>query len=209
MPLFDTVTLSAAYFPPVEYFLAIAQSGRVLVEQNELYQKQSYRNRCRIYSGGGVMQLSIPVIKDVIHARPIRDIRIDYSEPWLQQHTRAIEAAYNSSPFYLYYKDDFLEILRKKPEFLFDLDIALTEKLLELVGIKAEISFTDSFRPDCGAGDFRTRIQPKYHGESLLDEFGFNREYYQIFSSRFGFQPNLSILDLLCHEGPGAISFLI
>lgn len=209
MPLFDKVTLSAAYFPPVEYFLAIAQSGRVLVEQNELYQKQSYRNRCRIYSGGGVMQLSIPVIKDVIHARPIRDIRIDYSEPWLQQHTRAIEAAYNSSPFYLYYKDDFLEILRKKPEFLFDLDIALTEKLLELVGIKAEISFTDFFRPDCGAGDFRTRIQPKYHGESLLDELGFNREYYQIFSSRFGFQPNLSILDLLCHEGPGAISFLI
>ena len=209
MPLFDKVTLSAAYFPPVEYFLAIAQSGRVLVEQNELYQKQSYRNRCRIYSGGGVMQLSIPVIKDVIHARPIRDIRIDYSEPWLQQHTRAIEAAYNSSPFYLYYKDDFLEILRKKPEFLFDLDMALTEKLLELVGIRAEIEFTDSFIPDCGEGDFRARIQPKYRGESLLDEFGFNREYYQIFSSRFGFQPNLSILDLLCHEGPGAISFLI
>lgn len=209
MPLFDTVTLSAAYFPPVEYFFAIAQSGRVVVEQNELYQKQSYRNRCRIYSGGGVMQLSIPVIKDVVHARPIRDIRIDYSEPWLQQHTRAIEAAYNSSPFYLYYKDDFLEILRKKPEFLFDLDVALTEKLLELVGIRAKIEFTDSFRPDCGTGDLRARIQPKYRGESLLDEFGFNREYYQIFSSRFGFRPNLSILDLLCHEGPGTISFLI
>lgn len=209
MALFDTVVLSAAYFPPVEYFFAIAQSGRVLIEQNELYQKQSYRNRCRIYSGGGVMQLSIPVVKEVVHARPIRDIRIDYSEPWLRQHVRAIEAAYNSSPFYLYYKDDIIEVLDRRPEFLFDLDLALTEKLLELVGIRAGISFTESFQTDCGPGDFRSRIQPKYHGVSLLDEYGFNREYYQIFSSRFGFCANLSILDLLCHEGPGAISYLL
>ena len=209
MTLFDTVVLSAAYFPPVEYFFAIARSGHVLVEQNELYQKQSYRNRCRIFSAGGVMQLSIPVIKDGVHARPIRDIRIDYSEPWIRLHVRAMDAAYNSSPFYLYYKDDFAEIIGRKPEFLFDLDIALTEKLLELAGIKADISFTETFRTDWGEGDFRTRIQPKYHGESLLDEYGLNREYYQVFSSRFGFQPNLSILDLLCHEGPESSSFLL
>ena len=32
MPLFTVSVLTTAYFPPVEYFFAIARSGRVLIE---------------------------------------------------------------------------------------------------------------------------------------------------------------------------------
>ena len=213
----STVVLSAAYFPPIEYFFAIARSGRVLIEQHEFYQKQSYRNRCRILSSQGAKSLSIPVVKDSGHSRPVRDIRIDYSYPWLQQHRRAIEAAYNSSPFYLYYKDDFEEIFERRPEFLFDLDLQLLEKLLEMVGLRAEIALTETFVKDYSAltaddampyPDLRERIHPKFHGPSLMDESGVPQEYFQVFAPRLGFHPNLSILDLLCSEGPNAISFL-
>ena len=209
------VVLSSAYFPPIEYFFAIARSGRVLIEQHEFYRKQSYRNRCRILSSQGVESLSVPVAKDSGHSRPIRDIRIDYSYPWIRQHRRAVEAAYNSSPFYLYYKDDFEEILARRPEFLFDLNLMLLEKLLEMVGLRAEISLTESFvkdyPPESPAArhmDLRERINPKFHGPSLMDEAGVFQEYFQVFAPRHGFQPNLSILDLLSAEGPNAISFL-
>ena len=209
------VVLSPAYFPPIEYFFAIARSGRVLIEQHEFYQKQSYRNRCRVLTSQGVESLSIPVVKDLGHSRPVRDIRIDYSYPWIQQHRRAIEAAYNSSPFYLYYKDDFEEIIERRPEFLFDLDIQLLEKLLEMVGLRAEISLTEMFVKDYSALavdenylDLRERIHPKFHGPSLMDEAGVTQEYFQVFAPRLGFHPNLSILDLLSAEGPNAISYL-
>ena len=180
----------------------------MLVEQHEMYQKQSYRNRCVIYSTGGPEALSIPVVKEVTHSRPIRDIRVDYSEPWLQHHVRAMKAAYNSSPFYEYYEDDILRILNKKREFLFDLNMEILDLSLELIGLKADISLTESFIHDYPEGDFRELIHPKHKGPSLLDTYQKEKTYFQVFSLKSGFVANLSILDLLSSEGPNSISFL-
>ena len=249
--LFDTAVLTTAYFPPVEYFFAIANSGQVLIEQHEAYQKQSWRNRCRILSAAGPEDLSIPVVKEERLSRPIRDIRIDYGEPWLQHHIRALSAAYNHSAFYDYYADDLLPILESKPAFLFDLNMALLEKLLVLLALDVPVSLTESYvkdyagislrrnqnprgcralatrnadcstRPALDSGvilDGRSRIQPKYKGESLLAEYDCQQAYYQVFVNQIpgqarndgtsSFIPNLSILDLLSAEGPDAADFL-
>lgn len=216
-PLFPVSVLTTAYFPPVEYFFAIARSGRVLIEQHEHYQKQSWRSRCRILSAGGPEDLSIPIVKEERRSRPVRDIRIDYGEPWLQHHLRAFEAAYHSSAFFDYYADDLFPVLLRKPEFLFDLNMALLEKLLDLLDLHVPVSLTESYVRD-PENDFRTRIQPKYKGESLLAEYGREQAYYQVFVNRIPgqagddgvstFIPNLSILDLLSAEGPDACRFL-
>ena len=202
-PLFGTVVLTTAYLPPVEYFFAIANSGRVLIEQHEAYQKQSWRNRCRILATGGPEDLSIPVVKEERLSRPIRDIRIDYSEPWLQHHIRAFAAAYHNAAFYDYYADDLIPMLERKPVFLFDLNQSLLEKLLELLNLHVPVSLTDHFcarysdvayaREKCSLNatsfvlshknvlDGRERIQPKYKGESLLAEYHCEQAYYQVF----------------------------
>ena len=187
IPYFETSMLSTAYFPPVEYFYAVAHSGRVLIEQHENYQKQSWRNRCRILSAGGPEDLSIPVVKEERRSRPIRDIRIDHGEPWLQHHVRALSAAYNASAFYEYYADELIPLLEKRPAFLFDLNMSLLEKLLSLVGLTASISLTDHYLvsgSDVRVFDGRTRIQPKYRGRSLLSEYGCEKPYYQVFVNK-------------------------
>lgn len=209
MSLFSQSVLTTAYLPPLEYFFAAAAGGRVLIEQCEIYQKQSYRSRCRIYSAAGAESLSIPILREVTHKIPIRDVRIDYSEHWLQQHERAMIAAYNSSPFFEYYMDDIFRILDAKEQFLFDLNTKLLEKLLALVGLKVDIHFTQEYLPDYPEGDFRSRIQPKYKGDSLLKEYKKEKTYYQVFSSKSGFIPNLSIIDLLSEEGPNALSYIL
>ncbi len=202
-PHFGVSVLTTAYLPPVEYFFAIAHSDRVLIEQCEAYQKQSWRNRCRILAAGGPEDLSIPVVKEERLSRPIRDIRIDYGEPWLQHHVRAFAAAYNHSAFYDYYAEDLLPILESKPTFLFDLNMALLEKLMELLDFHVPVSLTETFVAPLGSDnplpsqkkcsvnglspamlrdfDGRERIQPKYKGESLLAEFGCEQAYYQVF----------------------------
>lgn len=207
--MFDRVLLTTAYFPPVEYFFAIANSGKVLIEQNEMYQKQSYRSRCNIYTTSGADSLNIPILRDGTHKVPIRDIKIDYTKSWLQQHERAIVSAYKSSPFFDYYRDDLFPILERKETFLFDLNQKLLTKLIELVGLKVDMSFTESYEAAPCGEDFRLRIQPKYRGETLLKEYKKEKTYYQVFSNKLGFIPNLSILDLLSNEGPNAISFLL
>lgn len=209
MARFSQAVLTTAYFPPVEYFFAIASSGKAVIEQCEFYQKQSYRNRCRILSASGPEALSVPVVKETTLSRPIREMKVDYDEPWLQVHKRALDAAYNSSPFYLYYKDEIMEVLDSRPTFLFDLNTKLLELLLQMAGVKADISFTEDFAKDWGEGDFRELIHPKHKGENLLQTYKKEKTYYQVFSDRLGFVPNLSILDLLFNEGPNSISFLL
>lgn len=187
--------------------MAAAMTGRILVETQESYIKQTYRNRCRIYACDGILSLTVPVsVRD--GGRDIRSVRIDYTKPWLQQHERALISAYCTSAFFEYYQDDILSVLDSRPEYLFDLNTSLTVKLMELLGIRCEISFTTGYVREYPPDflDLRDCIHPK---KAVPDIF-WNRykPYYQVFSERFGYIPGLSAMDLLFNEGPDAISYL-
>ena len=196
--------LGTAYFPPVEYFHLLTQYPSVYVEACESYQKQSYRNRCLIYASDGIQALQIPVCHDNIKSAAVRDIRIDYSREWLHQHRIAIISAYRSAPFFEYYWDGIDAILQSRPEKLFDLDLALTRHIVSEMDLRCILTPTDSFVKDAGPLDFRGRIHPKSKERPIFEP----KPYYQIFSQKSGFIGNLSILDLLFHEGPQAADFL-
>ena len=84
--------LSSAYFPPVNYFSLIMTADEVVIENEENYIKQTYRNRCRIYAANGPMTLSVPVLDGSFRKTPLKEIRIDYSKRWQQVHLGAIES---------------------------------------------------------------------------------------------------------------------
>lgn len=199
--------LSTAYFPPVEYFMAAAVTGSILIEAQESYVKQSYRNRCRIYACDGVLSLTVPVSMPE-NSRGISTAVVDYSKPWLQQHERAIVSAYRTSAFFEYYQDDIFPILESRPAGLLDLNMALTLRLLDLLGIRCSVSLTEEYRQSYGPEflDLRDALHPKKTvPEIFRDRL---RPYYQVFSAKFGFIPGLSAVDLLFNEGPDALSYL-
>lgn len=187
----DNFLLSTAYLAPVEYYVVLANSEQILLEQHEYYQKQSYRNRCRIATANGIMDLSIPV--DSAGKTPIRDIRISDHNNWQTLHWRSIETAYNSSPFFEYYADDFRPFFEKKWLFLWDFNLALFNKTLELLDIETKIELTEQYKPETSDNflDLRAAIHPKKEISLLL------KPYYQVFETKFGFMPNMSIIDLL------------
>ena len=220
--IFGTSLLSTAYFPPIEYFIAIANSERVEIESGEMYQKQSYRTRCHINGANGLLVLTVPVLRSLAageegssHKIPTSQLKIDYSKPWIIQHKRALEAAYMSSPFFEYYMDELYEILDSKPEYLLQLNTALTLKVAELIGLEAEIKLTDGnfivpgspLLEQMGIHDFRDSIHPK-KAPLLMKELEMEKPYYQVFTNKQGFVPNATVLDLLFNEGPNSISFL-
>jgi hypothetical protein len=219
--IFGTSLLSTAYFPPIEYFVAMANSARVQIESGEMYQKQSYRTRCHINGANGLLVLTLPVRRSAAkgeessHKIPTSELLIDYSKPWLLQHKRALEAAYMSSPFFEYYMDDIYEILDSGEESLLKMNTGLTLKIAELAGVETPVELTDgSFivpgseqLVQMGIEDLRDSIHPKKPAQ-LLERLQMNKPYWQVFTNKQGFVPNLSILDLLFNEGPNAISYL-
>ena len=191
----ESALFSTAYLAPVEYFQYLKTAGRVCIEQHEYYQKQTYRSRCRIATANGIMDLSIPVEKR--NHTLIRDIRISEHSDWQTLHWRSIEAAYNSSPFFEYYADDFRPFFEKKWLFLWDFNMELLHKILELLDIETEILLTETYKPQTGEEtlDLREIIHPKKEASIPL------KSYYQVFATKFGFIPNMSIIDLLFNMG--------
>ena len=88
-------------------------------------------------------------------------------------------------------------------------------KMVELLDIRPKISLTTAFLSDASMAenatedslvdDFRDIIRPKRPG---LDSDFMARPYYQVYQQKHGFQPNMSILDLLFNEGNEAILWL-
>ena len=190
----------------------------VYIEACENYQKQSYRNRCRFYAADGVQALSFPIVhENGTHKLPVSEIKVDYSTPWLQQHERAIVSAYRTSAYFEYYQDELFAILESRPEKLLDLNMSLLRFFIEKIGIKVDLRMTDDFSRDgileaadgssVICDDLRERIHPK-RSNAILSDMGLEKPYFQVFSQKYGFQPDLSVMDLLFNEGPDSILYL-
>jgi len=200
----NQVLLSSAYLPPIEYFSSIINSKKQLIEKHETYKKQTYRNRCRILGPNGILTLTIPINKPNGNHTKINEITISYFENWQQIHWRSIESSYNSSPFFLYYKEEFKEIYQKKHKYLFDLNNDFLKLISEFISIEFTINLTSKFvNNPTNILDLRNIISPK----KLSQKIDFIK-YSQVFANKFGFTPNLSIIDLLFNIGPEAIDYL-
>jgi len=200
------IVLSSAYLAPVEYYSAMAKADAVYLECCDYYLKQTYRNRCNIATANGSLTLSIPVEKGVSDKVLIRDVRISQHNDWQIHHWRSIESAYNSTPFFEYYKDDLVPFYEKKWDFLWDFNREIQAKILEMLNLQPVIQPTIEYelKMDEKILDLREVIHPKKE-----NKFVNCSPYYQVFEQRFGFQPNLSIIDLLFNMGNESIfSFL-
>ncbi len=203
-----TVLLSSAYLPPVSYFSKLYAYEKVCVERFDHYMKQSYRNRCVIASAAGPLSLTIPTEKSEDPKCLMKDVRISDHGNWRHVHWNAFVAAYKQSPFFDYYADEFHEFFEKRYSFLFDFNSELCNWLCEQLDIHPVVAWSDDFIVDtAGMDDFREQIHPKKRLQT--DDASFKAvPYYQVFQEKQGFQPDLSVADLLFNMGPEGLLVL-
>lgn len=195
--------LSSTYLGPVQQYCKMYQYPEVRIEAAENYLKQTYRNRCLIAAANGPLSLSIPIVKPDTLKCLTKDIRISDHGNWRHLHWNAISSAYNSSPFFEYYEDDFAPFYENKYDFLFDFNEELRQMVCNLLDIHPHVVFTTDFEAEV-ENDFRG-ISPK---RELGDPAFLPKPYYQVFQDKHGFIPNLSIIDLLFNTGNEGILVL-
>lgn len=206
----STVLLSTAYLAPVQYYTKLYAYPEVMIEQMDHYVKQTYRNRCVIAAPDGPLALTIPTVKPDTEKCPLRDIRISDHGNWRHLHWNALCSAYNHTPYFEYYRDDFAPFYeQKRYTFLVDYNEALMQLVCSLIDLTPQLSRTTSYLPESPAGvvDFRELIHPK-RATSEADPTFRPATYYQVFQERLGFLPNLSIVDLLFNMGPESLLVL-
>lgn len=203
------ILLSSFYLAPVEYYSKLFRASKVQIEIHDHYTKQSYRNRCVIAGANGPLPLSVPIEKPTDLAFEMKDIRIADHGNWRHLHWNAIVSAYKSTPFFDYYADYFSPFYEKKIPFLLDFNEQLRATICRLLEISTSVSFTESYveHADENQSDFREIIHPKRDWRTLDRDFE-AKPYYQVFQQKFGFLPNLSIIDLLFNMGNESRLFL-
>lgn len=200
----QVVYLSTAYLGPIQQYCKFCEYDEVRMETAENYLKQTYRNRCVIASAGGPLALSVPIEKTDTLKCLTKDIRISNHGHWRHLHWNALVSAYNMSPFFEYYEEDFAPFYQKKYEFLFDFNEELQQTICRLLDLTPNIVYTNSYLPQVDH-DFREIIRPKHE----TDDPAFRPKlYYQVFQKKYGFLPNLSIVDLLFNMGPEGLLVL-
>ena len=219
------------YHPPAALFAELLRADGLLLEAQEHYRKQTYRNRCLIRTAQGVQPLTIPVI-DGNRAEKVTAaaIEIDYRQNWIHRHWRTLQTAYGNSPYFEYYADYFHDIYVSKPALLFDLNLQFLSLLLRCFRLPLPLHRTTAYHAHYPAlslaPDWITPSLPLLPTSAIIDRRDWLtpktatktpepdtpavqssvRPYPQVFGP--GFEPGLSVLDLLFSQGPAAGSFL-
>ena len=202
----SSIILSSPAFPPISV-ASLIYGSKVIIDTNEHFVKQSYRNRYYILGPNGIVALTIPALKWRNHT-PVKDIRIDYRDNWQQLHWKSITSAYNNSPFFEFYKDDFHPLFVRKTEYLHDWNMAALEVISAIVDKSPKIEISEVYvDPDVDQIDLRSVVSPKKDFSHPKIDFQFDK-YPQVFSDRFSFAENLSVIDLIFNLGPQASSYL-
>lgn len=201
-------TIPITYLGSVHLFAHIVNSDGIIVEQQANYQKKTYSNRCNIAGANGPLSLAIPVVNHKGTKTSLKDTLISYDTEWQKQHWRSIVSAYNSSPFFEYYADDFEPFYHKNYKYLMDFNLGLMETMLNELELELEVSLTQSYEAptEDDTSDLRRLIYTKALPEQ--DTQYQTIEYRQVFSEKYSFIPNLSVIDLLFSKGPEAYDIL-
>jgi len=193
------------YLPQISYFSALAANDySFLIEKHEHFPKQTPRNRTKIYSPNGPLDLYIPVIKGSKFHTVIKDVKISDDFRWQRLHWMSLQSCYRNSAYFEYYEDEFASFYNKKFNYLFDYNLELFQWILKQLKKNIEIDFTKEYIKEVDpALDYRTKMKFK----DPTDQTSF-KPYFQVFEDREGFLPNMSIVDLLFNQGPQAKLFL-
>jgi hypothetical protein len=196
--------LPLLFLPPIPYFSTLAQSKEgIYLEACENYQRQTYRNRVDLLSAQGIETFSIPIVKGRSRQAYI-NTKIDWSVDWSRRLWLTIQTLYNKSPWFEHFEEELKQATYHKEDLLFNYNLNWLTTCLEILSIKTTIRHTKTYQKE---HSYRIVDYRETFGGRKRPGIVYAIPYQQVFSQEFA--PNLSILDLICCEGPLAKQIIL
>ena len=148
------------YLAPIPLYAQLYKCDTLIINADEPFVKQTFRNRAVIATENGVQNLTIPVIHDGGRVS-MRDVRISEHGNWRHQHWNAMVSAYRKSPFFDYYADDFAHFYEERDGFLMDFNLRLHAVISELLGLEKDVRIIDNEDYAKELIDLRYMAEPK------------------------------------------------
>ena len=197
------ILIHPTYCPSIATFVAIAKADSVIMEVQDNYQKQTYRNRCYIYAANGKLQLSIPVVFSQKNRQKYSEVKIANTYKWQDNHWKSLESAYRTSPFFEFYADELQPLFTETFDTILEFNLKCFELICDCLQLELDYSKTEVYdKEPKNTIDYRALVNAKK--ETIIPL----KPYTQVFKAKHGFINNLSILDLLFNEGTNAVSYL-
>lgn len=179
----------------MQWYQKLNRYDECLIERYESFIKQTYRNRMIIATTNGQLSLTIPTIHDASMA--MKDIRISDHANWRHVHWNALMSAYGESPFFEYYQDDIYPFYEKKYDFLFDFNMEITLKMIELLDIRPNVKVTDEYFPKLSEVSEERKVKSEELNSIAGDEAN-----HEIQVSNFNFQNLTDFRDAIRPKKP-------
>lgn len=218
-----------AYLPWLGYFHRIATSDIHIVLDHVQFEKNSVVNRNRIRTKQGWIWLTVPLrTKGRFGDLGIDRVEINNGVDWKRKHWRSLCLNYGSAPHYDAHAELLRDIYAREWTTLSDLLRAMLPRFLECLGIRTQIVYSSTMEVTGKKSELilnlcRLAKADVYLSGSLgreyLDEEAFRRSniavayqeyrhptYSQVFR---GFEPNMSVVDLIFNEGAASSSILM
>lgn len=197
------IIIHPTYFPNIAHFVAMVKAKGVMFEVDDNFLKQTYRNRTYIYGANGKLALNIPVIHSQKNRQKYRDVKIFNEEKWQNLHWKSLLSAYRTSPFFEYYEDELQPLFNTKADYILDYNFKCLEVICSCLQLELNTSKSNTYQKTV-----EDKTDLRYLVNAKKEPFQHFDTYTQVFSNKYGFIPNLSILDLLFNEGPNALNYL-
>lgn len=175
------ICLPAFLAPSYSWFALIDDAQSLGLSVTQKFDEDPRFNRLQFAGPHGLQQFSIPLVGESKRGT-VADLRISYAEKWQNHLINALRTAYGKSPFYEYYDYKLEPLLKTSYDHLLDLNSALIRMMADAFKLKIDIRLSEA----------DPELVPVNHASG---------SYYQVFSDRNGFIPQLSLLDYLFNEG--------
>lgn len=229
MPSILVTAHQPCYLPWVGYFAKAARSNVLVVLDDVAFSKGDWAARNKIRTATGWTWLSVPVLTSGRLGQKLHDVEIDATKHWALKHWKAIEANYGRAPYYAIHRPFFEDTFHREWKMLIDLDMHLVRYLLSQLDISTPVvRASESARVTSTSSQRLIDITRMMGGDAFV--FGgegedyadvtafrragitpiFQRYRHPVYQQAFpGFEPFMSVIDLLFNHGPRAKDILL
>jgi hypothetical protein len=188
------------YFGDIYFNLNLSNIKYIKFNNALRHFKGLHVNRTSIMGANKVLVLSVPLDGGRSVKTDIKDLKIVSRESWQRIHWRSIHDSYRKSPWFEEYAPELEKIYRQNYIFLWDWNLDIARWVFEALNWDSVIlAENELYLPQ------ELQQEIPYHFIKMEDDYPV---YQQVFSDKLGFQPNLSILDLIMNEGPASTDYL-